>query len=170
MGSEFTHSEVVCFLNNYALFTLNLSDRAKLLYENGVIDEQSQIIAKKQGYNAEILESFRISPLFRNKYLESKVKELTGNNIKIIDHNDNEIEGTPCNSCGYVVFENHEDSIFEICPVCGWQSDKLNNDGYSKLNDVYLSNFVNTPLFSERVLNHIDIYMKKDIIKFAEKK
>ncbi|HGA7139477.1 TPA: CPCC family cysteine-rich protein, partial [Salmonella enterica subsp. enterica serovar Java] len=137
MYSEFTRSEVVDFLSYYALFTLVIDDRVNFLHENGIIEEPSMILARKQVYNAELLDSYRISPLVRNKYLENKIKEITGNDIRIIDHPDSEITGVSCISCGYVVFENQEDSIFEICPVCGWQSDELNEDGYSKLNDAY---------------------------------
>ncbi|EMM4085243.1 hypothetical protein WAC87_003176 [Shigella flexneri] len=160
MCSEFTRSEVVDFLSYHALFTLTLDDRVTFLYESGIIEEPSMILARKQGYNAEFLDNYRISPLVRNKYLENKIKEITGNDIRIIDHPDSEITGVSCISCGFVVFENQEDSIFEICPVCGWQSDKLNEDGYSKLNDVYLSCYINTCLHKENLLKYIDVYTR----------
>lgn len=161
MCSEFIRSEVIDFLSYHALFTLALDDRATFLHENGIIEEPSITLARKQIYNAELLDNYQVSPLVRNKYLENKIKEITGNDIRIIDHPDSEITGISCVSCGFVVFENQEDSNFEICPVCGWQSDKLNGEGYSKLNDAYLSCYKNTSLYKENVLKYIDVYIKK---------
>ncbi|MGK9176022.1 hypothetical protein KXR87_22860 [Yokenella regensburgei] len=161
MCTEFLRSEVIEFLGYHSLFTLSLDDRTVFLYENGVIDEQSAALAKKQIFNDDLLDNYKISPLVRNKYLEKKIKEITGNDIKIIDHPDSEITGVSCASCGYIVFESQDDSVFEICPVCGWQSDKLSDTGYSKLNGDYLNTYTNTPLHIERVLLYKDIYIKK---------
>ena len=93
MCIEFLHSEVVNFLNYNSLFTLNLKDRTITLYEDGFIDEESTELSKKQIFNKEILYTYQISPLIKNIYLESKIKEITGNDIKIIDHPDSEITG-----------------------------------------------------------------------------
>ena len=48
MCIEFLHSEVVNFLNYNSLFTLNLKDRTITLYEDGLIDEESAELSKKQ--------------------------------------------------------------------------------------------------------------------------
>jgi hypothetical protein len=162
MCIEFFHSEVVNFLNYNSLFTLKLDDRINFLYENGIIDEQSMALSKKQIYNNDILDGFKLSLLIRNKYLENKIKEITGNDIKIIDHPDSEITGVACISCRYIVFKNYEDSIFEICPVCDWQTDKLNEDGYSKLNKSYLKSYIKTSLCKEKVLQYKDVYIRQE--------
>lgn len=162
MCIEFLHSEVVSFLNYNSLFTLKLDDRINFLYENGIIDEQSMALSKKQIYNKDILDSCKLSSLIRNKYLENKIKEITGNTIKIIDHPDSEITGVACISCRYIVFKNYEDSIFEICPVCDWQTDKLNEDGYSNLNKSYLTSYINTSLYKEKILRYKDVYIRKE--------
>ncbi|MFQ0993316.1 CPCC family cysteine-rich protein [Gilliamella apicola] len=161
MCIEFLHSEVVNFLNYNSLFTLNLEDRTITLYEDGLIDEESTELSKKQIFNKEILYSYQISPLIKNIYLESKIKEITGNDIKIIDHPDSEITGISCISCRYIVYENFDDSIFEICPVCYWQTDTLDEQGYSKLNKAYLSNYKNTSSCKEKIKQFKDIYVRK---------
>jgi hypothetical protein len=161
MCIEFFHSEVINFLNYHSLFTLKLDDRTNFLYENGILDEQSMALSKKQIYNNDILDSYQLSSLVRNKYLENKIKDITGNDIKIIDHPDSEITGVACISCRYLVFKDYEDSIFEICPVCDWQTDQLNEDGYSKLNQSYLTSYINTSLYKEKVLQYQDVYIRK---------
>ncbi|OCG64061.1 CPCC family cysteine-rich protein [Gilliamella sp. Fer4-1] len=161
MCIEFFHSEVINFLNYHSLFTLKLDDRTNFLYENGILDEQSMALSKKQIYNNDILDSYQLSSLIRNKYLENKIKDITGNDIKIIDHPDSEITGVACISCRYLVFKDYEDSIFEICPVCDWQTDQLNEDGYSKLNQSYLTSYINTSLYKEKVLQYQDVYIRK---------
>ncbi|PIT54998.1 CPCC family cysteine-rich protein [Snodgrassella alvi] len=161
MCIEFFHSEVVNFLNYNSLFTLKLDDRINFLYDKGIIDEESMALSKKQIYNNDILDGYKLSSLIRNKYLENKIKEITGNDIKIIDHPDSEITGVACISCRYIVFKNYEDSIFEICPVCDWQTDKLNEDGYSKLNQSYLKSYIRTSLYKEKVLQYKDVYIRQ---------
>ncbi|OCG34357.1 hypothetical protein A9G29_03385 [Gilliamella sp. Fer2-1] len=161
MCIEFFHSEVINFLNYHSLFALKLDDRTNFLYENGILDEQSMALSKKQIYNNDILDSYQLSSLVRNKYLENKIKDITGNDIKIIDHPDSEITGVACISCRYLVFKDYEDSIFEICPVCDWQTDQLNEDGYSKLNQSYLTSYINTSLYKEKVLQYQDVYIRK---------
>lgn len=90
MCIEFLHSEVVNFLNYNSLFNLGLDDRINFLHENGIIDEQSTVLSKKQIYNNDILDSCKLSSLIRNKYLEKKITEITG---------------VVCISCRYIVWK-----------------------------------------------------------------
>lgn len=160
MCIEFLHSDVVNFLNYNSLFNLNLNDRTDLLYENGIIDTKSTVLSKKQIYNNDILDCYELSALIRNRYLEKQVKRITDNDIRIIDHPDSEITGVACIACEYVVFEDYEDSLFEVCPVCGWQTGQLNEDGYSKLNRSHLNSFINTPIHKEKVLLYQEVYIR----------
>ena len=160
MYIEFLRREVVTFLSSYYLFTLSPDERVIFLSENGLIDD-SHSTYNNQVFNEDILDNYRFSPLIRNEYLESKVKEITGNVIKIIDHPDHGIIGIPCSACRFIVFENHEDSLFEICPVCGWQTDSVDNNGYSKLNKTNLNTYKNSSLYNDRVLQYEKIYVRK---------
>lgn len=160
MYIEFLHTEVINFLSSYSLFTLSSGDRVTLLYENGLIDAPESSLSNKQMFNNDIIDAYKLSPLIRNKYLENKVKEVTGNEIKIIDHSDSEITGIHCAACRFIVFDKYEDSVFEICPVCGWQSDSLSEDGYSKLNGVDLKTFRNTSLYKDNVSKYMGVYIR----------
>ncbi|KJH63956.1 CPCC family cysteine-rich protein [Acinetobacter calcoaceticus] len=34
----------------------------------------------------------------------------------------------PCPCCGYLTFDDLPDGSFEICPVCFWEDDNVQND------------------------------------------
>lgn len=161
MCIEFLRSEVVDFLAYYCLFTLSSAERAVFLSENGFIDDDSCDTRNKQIFNEEILDNYRFSSLIRNEHLEERVRDITGNVIKIINHSDQDIVGVPCEACGFIVYENHEDSLFEVCPVCGWQTDLLDGNGYSKLNKSNLNAYRESSLYKDRVLKYEKIYMRK---------
>ncbi|MCG8708690.1 hypothetical protein JHU04_001910 [Brenneria sp. 4F2] len=161
MCIEFLRREVVDFLASYYLFTLSSDERAIFLSENGLIDDDSCDSCNKQIFNEEILDNYRLSPLIRNEHLEEKVKNITGRVIKIINHLDQDIVGVPCEACGFIVFENHEDSLFEVCPVCGWQTNLPDGKGYSKLNKSNLNEYKKSTLYKDRVLQYEKIYVRK---------
>lgn len=161
MCIEYLRSEVVSFLAYHDLFSFSLDERMSYLYENGLIDEQSSNISKKQIFNNDVFDGHRASSLFRNKHLENRVKAITGRGVKIIDYLDECITGVSCVSCGFVVFENHEDSIFELCPVCGWQSDSMDTNGYSKLNDSHLTSYRNEFACKNVLSKYEDVYVRK---------
>ncbi|PIJ46466.1 hypothetical protein BOM24_01475 [Tatumella sp. OPLPL6] len=161
MCIEFLRSEVVEFLASYYLFTLSSDERSVFLSENGFIDDDSCDTCNKQVFNEEILGNYRFSSLMRNEYLEERVRAITGNVIKIINYPDQDIVGVPCEACGFIVYDNHEDSLFEVCPVCGWQTDLLDDNGYSKLNKSNLNAYRESSLCKDRLLQYEKIYVRK---------
>ncbi|CDH24200.1 CPCC family cysteine-rich protein [Xenorhabdus bovienii] len=121
MKIEFLYSEVINFLKTYSLFKENVNERMQTLIDNGEIESGSLVEAEKQKYNDIILNNFHYSKLVKISFLEKEVISITGNDISIIDHDDNLIVGIYCAACGYIIFENKEDSFYEICPVCRWK-------------------------------------------------
>ncbi|MEQ2025923.1 CPCC family cysteine-rich protein [Xenorhabdus szentirmaii] len=83
------------------------------------------------------------------------IKDITGNKITIIDHQENLITRVHCPACYYIVFENKDDEFYEICPVCQWQNDDSDGDNYSIYNHSTLNEYKETDYFKHRL---IDIY------------
>lgn len=160
MKIEFTHDEVVYFLSSYKTFSLKLNDRARVLFENGIIDSDDAVLAKKQEFNFEIKDAYIISPLIVNKYLEHEIEAITGNAIEIIDHKDEDIHGVTCDACNYVVFENKEDAFFEVCPVCGWQNDGSDPSNYSGANKTIMYEYVKSMEFQRLISEGGAMYKK----------
>lgn len=160
MKIEFTYLDVIEFLRLYSLFKEGISEREQTLIELGCIDQQSSYESAKQEYNKLILDNILYSNLIKNSFLEAKVKEITGNDIIIIDHSDESIDGISCIACGYIVFEDKESSFFEICPVCGWQNDGKIADEYSSCNHATLNEYKKESDFKDRVAQGSKIYLK----------
>lgn len=160
MKIQFTHSDVIEFLRLYSLFKEGVSERLQTLIELGCIDEESSYNGVKEKYNKIILENIFYPNLIKNSFLEAKIKEITGNDIIIIDHQDESIDGVACIACGYIVFEDKEDSFYEICPVCGWQNDGKIADEYSSCNHTTLNEYRKEIDFKNRVALGNEIYIK----------
>lgn len=160
MKVEFLYNEVINFLTLHYLFSLSSNERAILLFEGGIIDDESISLSKSQQFNTEIIAIQKISPLIMNSYLEKEVEGITGNKIKIVDRTDDSISGEPCAACNYIVFESADDSFFEICPVCGWQTDVLDVNGYSSLNRSNIKDYRKTDRHKENALMYTDVYKK----------
>ncbi|OCG16655.1 hypothetical protein A9G24_04055 [Gilliamella sp. App6-5] len=60
-----------------------------------------------------------------------------------------------------MVFESAEDAIFELCPVCNWQVDKLDKNGYSKLNKSYLTDYKNNIVTKEMIEQFSDVFIRR---------
>ena len=161
MCISFLRNEVINFLSYHALFSLSLQARTTYLFENGIINQQSCEHAKQAIFNNDIFDNYKPSPLLKNRYLETKIEQITGNKIKIIDHPDSGISGVACACCQFVVFKNAEDAIFEICPVCNWQTDTLDKNGYSKLNKSYLTDYKNNIVTKELIEQYSDVFIRR---------
>ncbi|MDE9564474.1 hypothetical protein KKI93_10435 [Xenorhabdus bovienii] len=68
-----------------------------------------------------------------------------------MDHDDDLIVGIDCAACGYLVFENKEDSFYEICPVCRWQNDGKLEDEYSGCNHKTMNEYRKTNSFKKLI-------------------
>lgn len=151
MKVEFTYREVMDFIRLHALFSKKLEDRVEALVESGVIEDYLPIEAARQCYNKYIYEDLNYSKLIKNSFWEEVIREICGNDIVIIDHLDSEINGVCCDACGFVVFEDKEDSFFEICPVCAWQNDGKKGEQYSSSNHCTMVDYKSKEDFDEKV-------------------
>ncbi|PHM59305.1 CPCC family cysteine-rich protein [Xenorhabdus sp. KK7.4] len=159
---EFSYSQVMDFLNVYSLFKEGIDERARILIEAGEIEDKLPSEAIKQKYNLIILNNILYSKLLKNSFLEKTVKEITGNDISIIDRDNSLISGTHCPACNYIVFESKEDSFYEICPVCMWQNDGTIGDNYSSCNHSTINEYTKKDSFKLRLIIGNEKYMKFD--------
>ncbi|MDX7988330.1 hypothetical protein FE392_13485 [Xenorhabdus sp. 12] len=160
MKIEFLYSEVISFLKLHSLFTENVDSRIQLLFELGEIEGELPSEAIKQKYNDVILDNFNYSKLLRNCFFEEIIKDITGNEILIIDRDDNLITGVHCSACNYIVFEDNEDAFYEICPVCRWQNDGSLGDNYSSCNHGTMNEYKETEFFKHQLNTGSKKYMK----------
>lgn len=154
------HSEVITFLKLYSFFNSSVNERIEMLIATGELDNENAYEAVKQKYNQLILESFNFSKLIKNSYLERRIKEITGNDIIILDHKDESIIGVSCIACNYIVFESKEDAYYEICPVCMWQNDGKKDNEYSGSNHCTLNDYKNTDEFRKKLILGNEKYVK----------
>lgn len=160
MKIEFLHSEVIEFLKMYSLFKGSVDERTQLLIEAGEIEEGLPSEAIKQKYNDVILNNIYYSKLLKNSFFEKIIKDITGNEVSIIDRDDNLISGIHCPACNYIVFENKEDSFYEVCPVCMWQNDGSIGDNYSSCNHSTMNEYKKTDYFKLKLITGNEKYMK----------
>ncbi|PWD56527.1 CPCC family cysteine-rich protein [Pectobacterium parmentieri] len=151
MKIEFMYSEVMTFIGINSLFNKTIEDRVNFLIECGVIDSESPSESVQQKYNKVIYDETVFSILIKNSFWEEVIKNITGNNIVILDHKDDTINGVCCDACGYIVFEDKEDSFYEICPVCAWQNDGRLGDEYSSCNHGTMDDFKKGKDFNEKL-------------------
>lgn len=151
MKIEFKYDEVIDFIKCHSLLSMSLEERLQTLIESGIIEEENPLEAAKQEYNQEIKDGLVFSLLIKNSFWEATIKEITGNDIRIVDHNDEDITGVNCDACGYIVFEDKEDAFYEICPVCGWQNDGTSGAEYSGCNHSTMDDYKATADFENRV-------------------
>lgn len=113
MKIEFKYDEVIDFIKCHSLLSMSLEERLQTLIESGIIEEENPLEAAKQEYNQEIKDGLVFSLLIKNSFWEATIKEITGNDIRIVDHNDEDITGVNCDACGYIVFEDKEDAFMK---------------------------------------------------------
>ncbi|WP_143047679.1 CPCC family cysteine-rich protein [Thorsellia anophelis] len=63
-------------------------------------------------------------------------------------------------ACHYIVYESSEESFYEICLVCHWQTDSLSKNGYSNINKVYLKIYKCSDFFKSQVDKYSDMYKR----------
>lgn len=151
MKIEFTYNEVINFIRTYSLFKKKTEERTQILIENGILDDNLPFDSMKQKYNHIIYDTILFSKLIKNSFWEKIIKDITDNDISILDHKDESISGVCCDACGYIVFEDKEDWYYEICPVCRWQNDGKIDDEYSGCNHCTLNEFKKTKDFNDRL-------------------
>lgn len=160
MKIEFLYSEVIDFLKLHALFKETVDGRVQFLFELSEIEDKQPLEAIKQKYNDIILDNFNYSKLLKNSFFEEIIKDITGNEIIIIDRDDNLIRGVPCSACNYIVFEDKEDAFYEICPVYRWQNDGSSGDDYSSCNHSSMNEYKNTEFFKHQLNIESKNYVK----------
>ncbi|PHM66253.1 CPCC family cysteine-rich protein [Xenorhabdus sp. KJ12.1] len=160
MKIEFLYSELIEFLKMHSLFKGSIDERIQLLIEAGEIEEDLPSEAIKQKYNDVILNNVNYSKLLKNSFFEKIIKDITGNEISIIGRDDYLISGIHCPACNYIVFENKEDSFYEICPVCMWQNDGSVGDDYSSCNHSTMNEYTKKDSFKLKLITGNEKYMK----------